>query len=57
MANLLDELSLGERLGDLDGGGHLDLLGQLDGVLGLHLHAQLLADEGERVGRDHGLHQ
>ena len=55
--DLLDELRLRERLGDLDGGGHLDLLRQLDGVLGLHLHPQLLADEGERVGRDHGLHQ
>ena len=54
---LLDELGLDERLGDLDGGRHLDLLGRLDGLLGLHLHAQLLADEGERVGRDHRLHQ
>ena len=54
---LLDELRLGERLGDLDGGRHLDLLGQLDGLLGLDLDAQLLAHHGERVGRDHGLHE
>ena len=29
----------------------------LDGLLGLDLDAQLLAHHGERVGRDHGLHE
>ena len=54
---LLDELGLDERLGDLHGGGQLDLLGRLDGVLGFHLDAQLVAHDGEGVGRDHRLHE
>ena len=42
---------LGQRPGDLEGGGHLDLLGRLDGLLGLELDAQLLAHHGQRIGR------
>ena len=50
--------ALGEHLGDLDGRGHLDVLGSLDGLLGLELRAQLLVtDEHERIRGDHGLHQ
>ena len=54
---VLDQLRLDEGLGDLHGGGQLDLLGRLDRVLRLHLHAQLVTDDRERVGRDHRLHQ
>ena len=54
---LFDELCLHERPGDVHRGHQLDLLGGLDGVLGLHLDAQLLADHREGIGRDHRLHQ